>query len=58
MLNSAQGPEAFKAVVDTMQKEMKSALAAPEQVRKELRGEKESASPKVTTIDGYKIMEH
>lgn len=62
MLNSAQGPEAFKAVVTTMQKEMQSALAAPGQVRKELRGEG-GASPdapnsKVKVIDGYKIMEH
>lgn len=62
MLNSAQGPEAFKSVVATMQKEMQSALAAPEQVRKELRGEGKSnegeKAPKITTIDGYKIMEH
>jgi hypothetical protein len=37
MLNSAQGPEAYKAVVQTMQMEMKAALAAPGAVREELR---------------------
>ncbi|RTL52896.1 MAG: hypothetical protein EKK40_07035 [Bradyrhizobiaceae bacterium] len=37
MLNSAQGPEAYAAVVGTMQKEMQAALSAPSQVRKELR---------------------
>lgn len=37
MLNSAQGPDAFKAVVSTMQKEMQAALSAPAQVQKELR---------------------
>jgi hypothetical protein len=37
MLNAAQGPEAYKSVVKTMQLEMKAALAAPSQVRQELR---------------------
>lgn len=37
MLNAAQGPEAYKSVVKTMQLEMKAALEAPGQVRKELR---------------------
>lgn len=37
MLNAAQGPEAYKAVVVTMQKEMQAALQAPSQVREELR---------------------
>lgn len=37
MLNAAQGPEAYKAVVVTMQKEMQAALQAPSQVRDELR---------------------
>lgn len=37
MLNAAQGPEAYKAVVATMQKEMQAALQAPGQVKAELR---------------------
>lgn len=37
MLNAAQGPEAYKAVVVTMQKEMQAALQAPGQVKAELR---------------------
>src|SRR6185437_12426144 len=37
MLNAAQGPEAYKAVVATMQKEMQAALNAPGQVKTELR---------------------
>jgi hypothetical protein len=37
MLNAAQGPEAYKSVVKTMQLEMKAALQAPSQVRQELR---------------------
>lgn len=43
MLNAAQGPEAYKAVVVTMQKEMQAALQAPSQVREELR--KGNAAP-------------
>jgi cobalamin biosynthesis protein CobT len=62
MLNSAQSPEAYSAVINTMKQEMQSALNAPEQVRKELRGQNKSSgngpAPKITTIDGYKIMEH
>lgn len=38
MLNSAQGPEAYKAVIGTMKQEMQAALHAPEQVKQELRG--------------------
>jgi hypothetical protein len=37
MLNAAQGPEAYKAVVATMQREMQAALQAPGQVKAELR---------------------
>jgi len=37
MLNAAQGPDAYKAVVATMQKEMQAALSAPGQVKAELR---------------------
>jgi hypothetical protein len=37
MLNSAQGPDAYKAVVSTMQQEMKAALSAPGAVKDELR---------------------
>lgn len=37
MLNSAQGPDAYRAVIKTMRMEMKAALEAPSQVRKELR---------------------
>lgn len=38
MLNSAQSHQAYTAVTSIMQDEMKAALQAPEQVRKELRG--------------------
>jgi hypothetical protein len=41
MLNSAQGPEAYKAVIATMQKEMQAALSAPEHVKEALRGKTE-----------------
>jgi hypothetical protein len=58
MLNSAQGPEAFKAVVDTMKLEMKAALEAPSQVKKELRGDGNQEGNKPVVIDGYKIMAH
>lgn len=37
MLNAAQGPEAYKAVVATMRLEMQAALQAPGQVKAELR---------------------
>jgi hypothetical protein len=37
MLNAAQGPEAYKAVIETMKQEMGAALSAPSQVKKELR---------------------
>jgi len=39
MLNAAQGPEAYKSVVDTMKLEMQAALQAPSQVKKELRND-------------------
>jgi len=39
MLNSAQSAKAYEAVTSIMQDEMKAALSAPEQVRKELRKE-------------------
>lgn len=39
MLNSAQSPKAYAAVTSIMQDEMKAAMAAPAQVRKELRHE-------------------
>ena len=45
MLNAAQGPEAYKAVIATMQQEMKAALEAPSQVKKELRHKPEETSP-------------
>lgn len=46
MLNSAQGPDAFKAVVSTMKMEMEAALQAPSQVQKELRrSSAEKSSP-------------
>jgi hypothetical protein len=37
MLNAAQGPEAYKAVIATMKQEMDAALRAPSQVQEELR---------------------
>ena len=36
LLNTAQGPEAFKAVLGQMSKEMQAARAAPEEVRNEI----------------------
>src|SRR6185312_1589499 len=51
MLNSAQSPRAYEAVTKIMQDEMKAAMAAPGQVRKELRhedsggGESPTAAP-------------
>lgn len=44
MLNSAQGPEAYKAVIATMQQEMRAALQAPNQVKEELRRSNAPAS--------------
>lgn len=59
MLNAAQGPEAYKAVVATMKQEMGAALSAPSQVRKELRGEGGNSAPGAPVkIDGYTITEH
>jgi hypothetical protein len=55
MLNSAQGPEAYKAVIRTMRMEMQAALQAPSQVRNELRGgghagdQKSSSQPRQIT---------
>lgn len=43
MLNSAQSAKAYQAVTSIMQDEMKAALQAPEQVRKELRHEDKPA---------------
>jgi hypothetical protein len=43
MLNSAQSPKAYEAVTSIMQDEMKAAMAAPGQVRKELRHDDEAA---------------
>lgn len=43
MLNSAQSPKAYAAVTSIMQDEMKAAMAAPDQVRKELRKEEKPA---------------
>lgn len=43
MLNSAQSPKAYEAVTSIMQDEMKAAMAAPGQVRKELRHEETPA---------------
>lgn len=51
MLNSAQSPKAYQAVTSIMQDEMKAAMAAPAQVRKELRHDddavKEEAKPAI-----------
>jgi hypothetical protein len=44
MLNAAQGPEAYKAVIETMKQEMNAALSAPSQVKKELRHKSEDAA--------------
>lgn len=49
MLNSAQSAKAYQAVTSIMQDEMKAALQAPEQVRKELRHEdKPAEAPQIT----------
>jgi len=56
MLNAAQGPEAYKAVVATMQQEMKAALQAPSQVKKELRGEKASGQTESQGKAGDEIL--
>lgn len=45
MLNAAQGPEAYKSVISTMKLEMDAALAAPSQVKKELRGDSKPSAP-------------
>lgn len=45
MLNAAQGPEAYKAVIETMKQEMNAALSAPSQVKKELRHKPEDSAP-------------
>lgn len=51
MLNAAQGPDAYKAVVNTMKQEMQAALQAPGQVREELkRGN--GAAPQVPAANG------
>jgi hypothetical protein len=52
MLNSAQGPEAYKAVISTMRLEMQAALHAPKQVQHELR----SSSQGVITQDQYNAL--
>lgn len=44
MLNAAQGPEAYKAVIATMKLEMEAALQAPGQVKAELRKGNEPAA--------------
>lgn len=44
MLNSAQSPKAYEAVTSIMQDEMKAAMQAPGQVRKELRHDDEKAT--------------
>jgi hypothetical protein len=52
MLNSAQSPKAYQAVTSIMQDEMKAAMAAPAQVRKELRREEPAKEePKAAAID-------
>lgn len=57
MLNAAQGPEAYKSVVNTMQLEMKAALQAPSQVREELKKgndptvSEQSAPPTITRAE-------
>lgn len=51
MLNSAQSPKAYAAVTSIMQDEMKAAMAAPAQVRKELRREDEPAKEAKPAID-------
>lgn len=49
MLNAAQGPEAYKAVIATMKLEMEAALQAPGQVKAELRKGNEPAAAATTT---------
>lgn len=51
MLNSAQSPKAYEAVTSIMQDEMKAAMAAPAQVRKELRREEPAATEAKPAID-------
>jgi hypothetical protein len=51
MLNSAQSPQAYQAVTSIMQDEMKAAMAAPGQVRKELRGEGGAEAAPAATPD-------
>ena len=46
MLNTAQSPEAYKAVVNQLIKETQAALAAPGQVRSDIRGQ--NPTPAVT----------
>jgi hypothetical protein len=57
MLNSAQSAKAYQAVTSIMQDEMKAALQAPEQVRKELRKEESKPSEPIV-VNGYKITAH
>ena len=52
MLNAAQGPEAYKSVVNTMQLEMKAALQAPSQVRQELKKGNDEAPAATAPITG------
>lgn len=60
MLNSAQSPKAYEAVTSIMQDEMKAAMAAPAQVRKELRHEEPSQeAPKTTGLpSGWSVKVH
>lgn len=59
MLNSAQGPDAYKAVINTMKMEMQAALSAPEHVKEALRGKSNESKPGTPVkIDGYTITEH
>jgi hypothetical protein len=51
MLNSAQSHQAYEAVTRIMQDEMKAALQAPEQVRKELRGSEKPREPQGSSGD-------
>lgn len=56
MLNSAQGPDAYKAVINTMKMEMQAALSAPEHVKEALRGKSstsESSAPAAPTPGAY-----
>jgi hypothetical protein len=50
MLNSAQSAKAYKAVTDIMQDEMKAAMEAPGQVRKELRHDDKPTEAQPATI--------